>query len=172
MPSETRKDLIKKLEYYSDFLGFKKTKEKKFHKTRKILDVGIAGDKERPSDRYKYFGRGNDFKTLDIDPRWHPDYVGDITGTEFPDEIWDLVIVCQTLEHIWDSHKVFNEAFRILKKEGYLIIDSPWEYPYHDPPDYRRYSTEALIRYCGEAGFNIIDKEQTSNLSIVLCQKP
>lgn len=114
---------------------------------QKILEVGIAGD-EKPGGNYKYF-KGKDYKTLDIDPRYQPDYIADICDTKLPAESFDLIILSQTIEHIFDKEKAVTECYRLLKEGGHLIVDCPWEYPYHaadDFDDYWRISATAFTK--------------------------
>lgn len=164
MPSELRTKLNKELEGYAKQLQLRNAK---------ILDVGIAGDKIKPSDRYPIFGRENVFKTLDILPQFNPDYVADICHTDFSDDYWDLVICCQTIEHIWDYKDAITEIFRVTKK--YAIIDCPFMYPQHNEPgfdDYWRFSASAIKRLAEEAGFQKVQAKNIDNLlTIALCQK-
>lgn len=137
---------------------------------RKILDVGIAGDKVRPSENYQYFSSKN-FKTADIDGQWRPDYVQDICRTDFPNNHWDMVILSQTLEHIYDFRAAIREIYRILKPGGYAIIDSPWQYLHHPEEkfaDYWRFSPQALQKLIEEVGFDgearLVDNLLTTGL--------
>lgn len=145
----------------------------------KVLDVGTAGDPPRPDGlpggNYEFFGEGNTYKTLDLFEQFKPDYVGDICGTKFKGSSWDLVILSNTLEHIYDSpEKAIKECFRIVKPNGFLIADSPWMYPYHaekDFGDYWRMSKDCLAKMCEDAGFSLVLDVQTHNLSSVLVRK-
>lgn len=144
-----------------------------------ILDVGTAGDPPRPDGKpggnYQFFGEDNNYKTIDVSEKFHPDYVDDICKTSFNDDLWDLVVLSQTLEHIYTPKKAIAECYRIIKPEKFLIVDSPWMYPYHaefNYDDYFRYSATCLRRMCETAGFIIIDVIQTDLLSSVLVQKP
>lgn len=116
------------------------------HKTEgNLLYVGIAGDP--PGGEYTPLFKNFQTKTFDIGEKWGPDIVGDITKTEFADEVVDVIVCVQTIEHIpniWDLPK---EIERILKPGGYAIIDCPWNYPYHGEPefgDYWRISKDGL----------------------------
>lgn len=144
----------------------------------KILDVGTAGDPPRPDGKpggnYPYFGEGNTYATCDVTAEFNPDYVEDICKTSFKDGTWDLVILSQTLEHIYTPHEAIEEVYRILKNGGHAIIDSPWMYPYHaeyNYDDYFRYSMTALQKMCEEAGFSVVESSQTDVLSSVLVKK-
>lgn len=164
MPSELRTKLNHKLEEYARTLNLQDAK---------ILDVGTAGDKIRPSDRYPIFGEGNVFKTLDCLPHLNPDYVADICETDFSDDYWDLVICCQTLEHVYDFRKAIKEIYRITSR--YAIIDCPFMYPYHPEDgfeDYWRFSVSALRELAREAGFKEVRASNVDNLlTIALCEK-
>lgn len=123
----------------------------------KVLEVGIAGD-EKPGGNYKLYGVGNDYKTLDVVASYEPDIVADICSTGLPPEEWDIIIVSQTLEHIYDFEKPFKECYRLLKPSGHLIIDCPFVYPYHPEPefgDYFRISPSAMEKLVLDAGFEI-----------------
>jgi ubiquinone/menaquinone biosynthesis C-methylase UbiE len=50
---------------------------------------------------------------------------GDAETLAFADKIFDLVIASEVLEHLWAPENFISEASRILKSEGYLIIETP-----------------------------------------------
>lgn len=114
-------------------------------KNARILDVGIAGNPLKGG--YKPFFLGNEYSTLDVDARWKPDYVQDICRTDFNDESWDLVIFIQTLEHIADFREVLKEIHRILKTGGHLILETPYNYPFHSEPSFKDYWRFTLDGY-------------------------
>lgn len=166
MPSELRQLIRLQMALYANQI--------KLSQKARILDVGIGGDKERPSENFKYFPSKN-FKTMDIDIQWHPDFVGDICQTDFYDNYWDLIILSQTLEHIWEFKKSIKEIYRILKPESYAIIDSPFVYPHHPEQnfaDYWRFSPQALTKLCQEIGFQGEAKLIDNILTTMLCYKP
>lgn len=143
-----------------------------------ILDVGTAGDPPRPDGKpggnYPFFGEGNNYKTADVLAEYDPDYVEDICKTSFKKDTWDLIILSQTLEHVYTPHTAIIECYRILRPGGYLIVDAPWEYRYHPEPgfdDYYRYSSSCLKRMTTDIGFKLIDSDQTQLLSTVLVKK-
>lgn len=49
----------------------------------------------------------------------------DITATEFPDNHYDVIICNHVLEHIEDDLKAMREIFRIMKPEGFGILQVP-----------------------------------------------
>ena len=122
------------------------------------LEVGIDGD-ERPSGNYRNFSLGNKWTTMDNVADFKPDVVADICDTKLPEDSYDLIIVSQTLEHVYEFSKVFGECQRLLKKGGYLIIDCPFMYPFHgtnDYGDYWRLTHQAMRKQLQSAGLQVI----------------
>ena len=52
--------------------------------------------------------------------------IGDLTSAPFKDNTFTQIISLDTLEHIKDDNKVFQEFARQLKVSGRLIISVPW----------------------------------------------
>jgi len=50
---------------------------------------------------------------------------GDAEHLTFASNSFDVVIASEVLEHLWNPHNFFDEAYRILKAGGYLIIETP-----------------------------------------------
>jgi len=151
MASEMRLAVFGAMEHYKRIL-------KPDNKEWKVLEVGIDGD-PKPGGNYKYFGIGNDYKTLDIIERVNPDIVADICDTKLPGEDWNLIILSQTIEHIFNFRAAIKECYRLLKSGGFLIIDCPFFYPYHGVSgkegyeDYWRISHTAMKILVEEVGF-------------------
>jgi SAM-dependent methyltransferase len=148
-------------------------------KGKRILEVGIAGD-DRPSGSYKFFGRDNEWKTLDINEKWQPNIVADITDSGVASKSFDVVIMTQTLEHIWDFRKALSEIARIAKE--YAIIDCPFMFMFHqdkarvaahwsDWDDYWRFTPAAFKRLLKEAGFKKVDVMFNRVNTLAVCQK-
>jgi SAM-dependent methyltransferase len=159
MPSDLRQEVFKTMKIYRDILL-------PDNKGWKCLEVGIDGD-ERPSGNYKSFGLGNKWATMDNVAYLKPDIVADLCDTGLDPEQFDLIIVSQTLEHIYDFTKAIIECERLLKKDGYLIIDCPFLYPFHgtqDYGDYWRISHQAMRKQLQSAGLQVVSCEIFSNL--------
>lgn len=124
-----------------------------------VLEVGIAGD-EKPGGNYKLFGIGNNYKTMDVIAKFEPDIVADICDTKLPDSSWDIIILSNTLEHVFTYEKALKECARILKPNGYLIVDCPFVYPYHasEPEfgDYWRISPTAMEKLLNSVGLQVV----------------
>ncbi|MEK9153187.1 MAG: methyltransferase domain-containing protein [Patescibacteria group bacterium] len=51
--------------------------------------------------------------------------IADATNLPFSDEIFDLAISFDVIEHIENDKKMLNEAYRVLKKGGELFLETP-----------------------------------------------
>ncbi len=62
----------------------------------------------------------------------------------------------QVLEHVWNVNKYLENCYKILKKDGWLILSTHGVWPYHPhPTDYRRWTKEGLIKEVESSGFKI-----------------
>jgi 2-polyprenyl-3-methyl-5-hydroxy-6-metoxy-1,4-benzoquinol methylase len=50
---------------------------------------------------------------------------GDAEELAFASETFDLILASEVVEHLWNPSSFFNEAFRVLKNNGYLIMETP-----------------------------------------------
>ncbi|CAN5889237.1 hypothetical protein BH20PSE1_BH20PSE1_23530 [soil metagenome] len=73
------------------------------------------------------------------------DVVLDLHSIALPSESAGTVLILDTLEHVEFSRKAVEEAHRILKPNGILVISSVMNFPIHDHPyDYWRFTPEAF----------------------------
>jgi SAM-dependent methyltransferase len=77
--------------------------------------------------------------SLDINPDRQPDIIGDICQEIFRDNVFDVVVCCEVLEHLVSPHSGINNIHKTLKPGGLLILSTPFVFPIHDAPnDYFR----------------------------------
>jgi 2-polyprenyl-3-methyl-5-hydroxy-6-metoxy-1,4-benzoquinol methylase len=50
---------------------------------------------------------------------------GDAEHLTFASNSFDVVIASEVLEHLWNPHNFFDEAYRVLRANGHLIIETP-----------------------------------------------
>lgn len=165
MITQARQVIFDHMEKYRDLI-------KPFDRGWDCLEIGIDGD-EPPSGNYKYFGQGNNWKTLDCLESTHPDILADITNNNLPDNNWNLVICSQVLEHIYNVQKAVSEVIRITKPGGFMILDNPWGCAYHGNDrygDYWRMSLACMDRMIGNKA-SVVDGSQLDNMVILLAQK-
>ena len=144
-------------------------------KTGELLYVGIAGD-PIPKGEYSIYFPNYNVTTLDGDINWRPDIVLDITvAYESLDKKYDLIIMTQVIEHIPNLSEVAFALYQLLNKDGYLIIDCPFNYPYHaEPPsfgDYWRITKDGFKVLFNELNWKEVSKYCTNNNTSFLFQK-
>lgn len=75
----------------------------------------------------------------------------------------DTVVSLSVLEHLAEPQTLVNEAYRILKPGGQLVIQVPWQWWIHEAPyDYFRYTPYGLNYMLSKAGFKEINIEPQS----------
>lgn len=71
---------------------------------------------------------------------------------------FDTILCTGVLEHIYRPHNLFQECYRVLKKNGKLIMPTVLSYAEHEPPfDYFRNTQYFLRRIADELGFEIVE---------------
>jgi ubiquinone/menaquinone biosynthesis C-methylase UbiE len=81
----------------------------------------------------------------DVHVQFSPDIVFDSHQIPFKDESFDLIIAAQVLEHTFKPWIVAEELERTIKTGGNLLIEVPFNFPYHSPPyDFFRFTFTGL----------------------------
>lgn len=90
-------------------------------------------------------------------------YANLVKGLPFSSGSFDTAISFQVMEHLPEPQLFLNEAFRVLKPGGKIIITVPFMWHVHEAPyDYYRYTYYGLQYLFNHAGFmNIEIKENT-----------
>lgn len=96
----------------------------------KILHV--APNKTEYSGAINKLGNVARYDKLDIRPIKHVNIVGDLTNLSIENNIYDLVIIWHVFEHIVEDTKAISEVYRVLKKQGHLLMSVPI-YPINSP---------------------------------------
>lgn len=113
-----------------------------------ILDVGGGIKFGKGLQEYAKLFSGKKYVTLDKEPTYRPDLVGDIHHIPLADSSVDAVICKAVLEHVEEPHRAVGEIYRILKSEGKALFYLPFLYPYHARhqvyKDYYRFSKDAV----------------------------
>lgn len=53
--------------------------------------------------------------------------IGDVINMGFPDNTFDAALACDVVEHVLFPERLFNEAKRVVKKNGYILFSIPHE---------------------------------------------
>jgi SAM-dependent methyltransferase len=132
------------------------------HQAR-ILDIGSGSKKP-----YKELLNGDIHIGIDMfDPS---DVQGDIKALPFVNEIADLVLCTEVLEHVPEPVVVLGEARRVLKKGQYLILTVPLLWGEHDYVDYQRWTEAGLRILLNSNGFEILTLRRRGGLfSVIGC---
>ncbi len=106
-----------------------------------ILNIGAGGEL---SKIVKMITNGN-LVNIDIDENRAPDMVMDATDLKFENESFDAIFLMEVLEHISEPQLAISEIYRTLKKDGLLVMSSPFVFGLHDKPyDFFRYTKYGL----------------------------
>jgi 2-polyprenyl-3-methyl-5-hydroxy-6-metoxy-1,4-benzoquinol methylase len=96
--------------------------------------------------------------------------------TKLQNNYFDLVIMNHTLEHVEDPLSVLKKIYKILRKEGIVLIDVPNagglaskilgnRWPYRLPREHRsQFTRKSLANLFREAGFKPIHSESRSGI--------
>jgi SAM-dependent methyltransferase len=75
----------------------------------------------------------------------------------------DTVVSISVMEHLCEPQTMLNEAYRILKPGGQLVLQVPWQWWIHEAPyDYFRYTPYGLQYMLKKAGFVEVQVEAQS----------
>lgn len=93
-----------------------------------------------------YFKKA-EVETLDIDPNSGATYIADITKYNkfLRDEMFDIIVCTEVLEHTLDPFSAVKEIYRLLKPSGVLLLTVPFNFRIHGPlPDCWRFTEHGL----------------------------
>lgn len=87
-------------------------------------------------------------------------------------EAADTVVSLSVLEHLNKPQTMLNEAFRILKDGGGIVLQVPWQWQIHEAPyDYYRYTPYGLEYLFKNAGFVDIQVEPQAGFFTMMTLK-
>ncbi len=87
-------------------------------------------------------------------------------------DIADTVVSFSVMEHLCEPQVMLNEAFRILKPSGKIVLQVPWQWWIHEAPyDFFRYTPFGLKYMFEKAGFEAIEVEAQSGFFTMLTLK-
>lgn len=73
-----------------------------------------------------------------------------------PSETADTILSTQTLEHVYDLDLYMSECYRLLRKDGVLILSVPMQWRQHEKPyDYWRFTSYGLRELLNRHGFDV-----------------
>ncbi|MFC1548344.1 methyltransferase domain-containing protein [Candidatus Omnitrophota bacterium] len=124
-----------------------------YHYKGVVLDVGgrDRGRFKKPKNRVEKW------IFADIEEKYKPDMIVDITNMSGVEtESIDVVNAIEIFEHVDDVERALSECYRVIKKNGTLMLSAPFLYPVHaDPFDYERWTNDKWEKALIRAGFTI-----------------
>jgi SAM-dependent methyltransferase len=128
-----------------------------FIKNKNILNLVDFGCGEMP---YKTIvtPHVNSYTGVDIPSNRNADlYLNEQGILPLENSFADVIISTQVLEHVPEPKEYLNEAHRVLKSKGLLIISTHGYWMYHpNPNDYWRWTSAGLKKIITESDFEII----------------
>jgi len=137
----------------------------------KVLDIGCG-----TGDRLDVF-RNKGFETFGVETSESAGFAkkylklnvtqGDLFSAQFPDHFFDIVTLYNVLEHILDPLRVCEEIRRVLRHDGFLVIQVPNKESFQSrvfrqswaafdvPRDLYYFGIETVKRLLGRAGFEV-----------------
>lgn len=128
-----------------------------------VLDIGCGN---KPYEA-KFQGLINKYVGCDIvqSSLNKVDVIAPADNIPLANNIFDTVISTQTIEHVENYQGLVNEAFRLLKPEGYFILSGPFNWQLHEEPyDFFRFSKHGFELVIKSAGFELIDIKENGGM--------
>lgn len=96
----------------------------------------------------------------DIAPTNQTTVVLDATALPFATGSADAVLALEVLEHIPEPQRMIDEAARVLRPGGSLVITVPFMFGVHDFRDYHRFTPLGFTGLLEKAGLTLVDTVQ------------
>ncbi len=122
----------------------------------RVLIVGAYGG--RDYNWLKGFGYAVDILDLGHHPWGATDYIGDACSADTWSQIpvkYDLVIMCDVLEHLPEDYRALVYARSVLKERGHVFLSVPYAHDI-EPTHVRAYTHATLIRLLTLAGYQTV----------------
>lgn len=155
-------------QFYLHLVDLKEGLEKfSSKKVVKVLDYGCGGSPYRSLFPNAVYHRADYIDLNELDFR----ILENARLPEISDNTYDIVLSTQVLEHVRRPEDYLNEARRVLKPGGRLILTTHGIFRDHPCPyDFRRWTADGLNLVLSDAGFRKCDiwKLTTNNRALLL----
>ena len=119
---------------------------KEFDLMEPIVEIGsfqVPGQEELANLRPIFPGK--QFIGCDMRHGNGVDRIENVECLSFENESIGTILIMDTLEHVENCFNALDEIYRVLKKDGVVIMSSVMDFPIHDyPSDYWRFTPEAF----------------------------
>ena len=131
----------------------------------RVLDLGCGDGKYKEI----ILTKASEYIGLDAYKHENVDVVADAAQLPFEAASFETIVCLQVLEHVKEPWQVVAEIARVLKPGGQVILNTPWQFPYHAyPDDYYRFSGQALTYLFKKNNLKIIKLESRGGRARVI----
>ena len=104
---------------------------------------------------------GHKYVAGDLGDNHFADIIVDKAGhVPVTDNYFDAVLSIQVLEHVENPNSYLQEAYRITKPGGHLLLSTHGAWTYHPyPTDYWRWTRSGLEKVISDAGFRCLNSD-------------
>lgn len=135
-----------------------------------VIDVGCGEQPYRPclSGFRHYVGFDSPFAA---DRGRNHDVLGDALALPFADGSADGIVCTEVIEHVTDPALMLAEFARVLTRDGYVLLTTPFTWQLHDEPhDYWRFTEYGLKLIFERAGFRVLALRSVNGFAGALLQ--
>lgn len=123
-----------------------------------VVDLGCG---QMPF-RQEIVAQGCHYIGVDWSNSYHggrPDVESDLNaGVDLADNLANAIISISVLEHLRNPQMMLAESWRVLKPQGKLFLQVPFQWQVHEAPyDYYRFTHYGLQKLLHDAGFDEIE---------------
>lgn len=128
-----------------------------------IVDFGCS---DMP---YKNYFSFDTYVGLDIEGNDIADgYVDFESNSSLSDNVCNVILSTQVLEHVSDPSNYLSESFRMLDDSGFLVLSTHGHWIYHGvPTDFWRWTSDGLKKLITDHGFDIVEFKGLMGVSAV-----
>lgn len=129
---------------------------------KKILDAGCCigwFGEYKPDRSIRVWGIDANKAAVEIAKKYEAATVGDVKELPYPDRFFDGILAFHIIEHVNENLRVMKEFYRVLKKKGILVAESPspWCNAWEDYTHVRPYTVRSFSNLAKDAGFRIVE---------------
>lgn len=104
----------------------------------------------------------------DIDPTEATSLVCDAQMLPFFTATFDVLVAFELMEHIPDTSRFLEEASRVVKPGGYVVVSVPFLFGVHDHQDFYRFTEQGLERVLAAHGLPVITILKSGGISFTI----
>lgn len=145
--------------------------------SKDILEIGCstAGNAEDFGKKNRYLGADLSFRALELGKKRDISLIlvnSNALSMPFKNECFDFVFMLDLIEHIEDDAAALKEAYRLLKKSGFLVVSVPalkilWREMDEIGQHKRRYNKDMLRKRIESSRFNILEIDYWGKLFFI-----